>query len=100
MERAERFNQTQVIDLQADKRALHEAVDRIFRRVFGCSHRELSRPFTHQGKTYRTCLSCGMHRDFDLHTWKTFGPYHPGTIELRPRAPKLGSTPLTVVATH
>jgi len=56
--------------------ALDQAMDRLFRTIFGCSHRRLSRPFTSQGKTYRTCLKCGMHRDFDLRTWKTFGPYH------------------------
>ena len=52
------------------------AMDRLFTTIFGCSHRRLSRPFTSQGTTYRTCLKCGMHRDFDLRTWKTFGPYH------------------------
>src|SRR4030095_14033378 len=27
--------------------------------VFGCSHRNISRPFTRQGRTYRSCVDCG-----------------------------------------
>ena len=45
-------------------------------RVFGCWHRELSRPFTRQGQTYRSCLHCGARRGFDLRTWETKGGFY------------------------
>jgi hypothetical protein len=41
----------------------------------GCWRHRMGRPFTREGRTYRVCLSCGMTRDFDTATWKTFGPY-------------------------
>ena len=43
--------------------------------VLNCRHRRMGRPFTREGRTYRVCLSCGMTRDFDPATWKTYGPY-------------------------
>ncbi|HLA13206.1 MAG TPA: hypothetical protein VJ023_21675 [Pyrinomonadaceae bacterium] len=45
-------------------------------RVFGCWHRELSRPFTRHGQTYRTCVNCGARRRFDLKTWETKGGFY------------------------
>ena len=30
-----------------------------FKFLFGCWHRNLSRPFTLSGRTYEVCLSCG-----------------------------------------
>lgn len=48
-------------------------------RVFGCHHSSMSRPFTCDGRTYRVCLKCGKHRDFDLKTWKMSGPFYVGT---------------------
>jgi hypothetical protein len=45
-------------------------------RLFGCHHRQLSRPFTHDGRTYRSCAKCGMRREFDLETWQSKGPYY------------------------
>ena len=49
---------------------------RVVSRVFVCWHRKLSRPFTRDGETYRVCLRCGMHRQFDLQEWKTKGNYY------------------------
>jgi len=55
-------------------------------RLFSCHHRQLSRPFTHDGRTYRSCARCGMRRDFDLETWQSKGRYYqadvskPGTL--------------------
>ena len=49
---------------------------RLFLRVFVCWHRKMSRPFTREGETYRVCLRCGMHRQFDLKEWKTKGDYY------------------------
>ena len=43
------------------------------RRVFGCWHLELGRPFTDQGKTYRVCLKCSAHLRFNPDSWKTVG---------------------------
>jgi hypothetical protein len=54
---------------------LSGAVTRLMGSFFGCWHREMGRPITHEGRTYRVCLSCGMSRDFDAKTWTTYGPY-------------------------
>lgn len=45
-------------------------------RIFGCWHREMSRPFTLQSESYRVCLECGAHRHFDTQTWEMTGPFY------------------------
>ena len=45
-------------------------------RVFGCWHMEMSRPFSHQGQAYRTCLHCGAQRKFNLSNWKMQGEFY------------------------
>ena len=45
-------------------------------RLISCRHWQLSRPFTHDGRTYRSCASCGMRREFDLEAWKTRRSYY------------------------
>jgi hypothetical protein len=45
-------------------------------RVFGCWHTEMSRPFTLDGESYRTCLECGAHRKFDSARWEMVGAYY------------------------
>jgi hypothetical protein len=45
-------------------------------RVFGCWHSDMSRPFTHDGESYRTCLDCGARRDFDPTRWEMIGAYY------------------------
>lgn len=47
--------------------------------VFGCWHRNLGRPLTRDGETYRACLNCGARRQFNLATWKLNGPYYYGS---------------------
>jgi len=37
----------------------------IFEFVFGCWHRNLSRPFTLSGWTYEVCLNCGRKFTYD-----------------------------------
>ena len=37
----------------------------VFEFVFGCWHRNLSRPFTLSGWTYEVCLSCGREFAYD-----------------------------------
>ena len=44
--------------------------------LFGCSHRNLSRPFSHKRTAYRACLQCGARRQFDTQTLKTFGGFY------------------------
>jgi hypothetical protein len=46
-------------------------------RVFGCWHREMSRPLTlRAGESYRVCLECGARRRFDPQTWEMAGPFY------------------------
>ena len=45
-------------------------------RVFGCWHSEMSRPFTHDGESYRACLECGARRKFDSAKWEMVGAYY------------------------
>ena len=52
--------------------------DSVLRRLFGCWHREMSRPFSRRGEAYRTCVACGARRRFDLEQWEMVGSfYHP-----------------------
>jgi hypothetical protein len=44
--------------------------------LFGCQHKEMSRPFSRQGETYRVCIGCGARRQFDQQTWNSAGPYY------------------------
>jgi hypothetical protein len=44
--------------------------------LFGCQHREMSRPFSRHGETYRVCISCGARRGFDEKTWNSTGRYY------------------------
>ncbi|MEW6126691.1 MAG: hypothetical protein AB1757_06595 [Acidobacteriota bacterium] len=45
-------------------------------RIFGCWHKEMSRPFTIEGETYRVCLHCGARRQFKRESWETQGRYY------------------------
>lgn len=49
---------------------------RWFIALFGCAHREMSRPFSRHGETYRVCIACGAHRQFDSQTWHSTGPFY------------------------
>jgi hypothetical protein len=49
-----------------------------FTRLFGCRHKEMSRPFTDQGQTFRTCLDCGARRQFNLRRWEMQGDFYYG----------------------
>ena len=44
--------------------------------LFGCQHREMSRPFSRQGETYRVCINCGARRHFDDRTWVSSGRHY------------------------
>ena len=47
-------------------------------RVFGCRHAEMSRPFSRDGRAYRSCLSCGAQRQFNLGNWEMTGSFYYG----------------------
>lgn len=47
-------------------------------RVFGCRHAKLSRPFSRDGRAYRSCLHCGAHRQFNLGNWEMQGGFYYG----------------------
>jgi hypothetical protein len=44
--------------------------------LFGCPHKEMSRPFSRHGETYRVCINCGAQRGFDEKTWNFEGPFY------------------------
>jgi hypothetical protein len=43
----------------------------IFAKLFGCWHKQLSRPFTHGKSSYRACLHCGARQKFDAEKMKS-----------------------------
>jgi hypothetical protein len=43
-----------------------QALFRTFESAFGCHHRNLSRVFTIDGRTYRVCCECGAQFDYSL----------------------------------
>ena len=45
-------------------------------RVFGCRHKDMSRPFSSDGQTYRACLNCGARRNFNLCRWEMRGDFY------------------------
>lgn len=67
----------------ADNRNENVFGDRIgiFGKLFGCWHKELSRPFSNRQSSYRACLNCGAMKKFDAESLRTFGPfYYPPVI--------------------
>jgi len=52
------------------------AVGRWVGELFGCQHKEMSRPFSRQGETYRVCIACGARRQFDQKNWNMEGPFY------------------------
>lgn len=51
-------------------------VGKLVTRIFGCWHKEMSRPFSNQGQTYRSCLDCGARRKFNVGSWEMQGDYY------------------------
>jgi hypothetical protein len=84
------FFMNQVLDQNRIAQSVLNRTDRVFGdrigimgKIFGCWHKELSRPFTNQKSSYRACLNCGAMKRFDTETLKTVGPfYYPPTISL------------------
>jgi hypothetical protein len=66
---------------EVDSRIFGEEVGFI-EKLFGCSHRNLSRPFSQLRIGYRNCLNCGVRKQFNTETLETFGKfYYPPPID-------------------
>ena len=64
-------------------------------RILGCWHRNMSRPFSTDGKAYRVCVSCGARRPFNLTNWEMQGDFYysrPTRITLRPSTQEIVSS--------
>lgn len=48
----------------------------ILGRLFGCWHKDLSRPFTDIKGSYRVCTDCGARKMFDTKNFKTLGNFY------------------------
>ena len=72
----------------------------LFLPLFFCWHRKMSRPFTRDGETYRVCLRCGVHRQFDLKEWKTRGDYYNSDVSIRESKPRLHLVAATDATDH
>jgi hypothetical protein len=44
--------------------------------LFGCWHKNVSRPFTQENTAYRSCLDCGARKPFNTKTLKTYGNFY------------------------
>jgi len=76
------LNQQMIMDRGERRHALNQTVERVMNRLLGCWLHELGRPFTYSGRTYRSCVKCGMSRDFDAASWKTHGhTYRLNTVD-------------------
>lgn len=54
-------------------------------KLFGCWHKDLSRPFTDIRSSYRVCTDCGARTEFDTRNFKTLGTfYYPPSVPRRP----------------
>jgi hypothetical protein len=69
-------------------------------RMFGCWHKEMSRPFSRDGQTYRACVTCGARRTFNVSRWEMRGGFYYSLPTgkhfralngLTPRTPKAGN---------
>ena len=70
-------NTNDLLESQAtiNKQVFGEKVG-IFVRLFGCGHRNLSRPFSHKKVAYRSCLQCGARKQFNPQTLETLGGFY------------------------
>jgi hypothetical protein len=59
-------------------------------RLFGCRHRNMSPPFTGGEETYRSCMSCGARRQFNVERGRMTGAYYyaPLSALYKPPTPK------------
>ncbi len=45
-------------------------------RLLGCWHKQMSRPFSKDGRAYRMCLDCGASRRFNTGSWEMTGEFY------------------------
>jgi hypothetical protein len=63
---------------QLDSSSVTGRIGSLVARVFGCRHAEMSRPFSRDGRAYRSCLNCGAQRQFNLGNWQMQGRFYYG----------------------
>jgi hypothetical protein len=63
--------------------SLSGRITNLMARVFGCRHAEMSRPFSRDGRAYRSCLNCGAQRQFHLGKWEMTGGFYYGQPQKR-----------------
>ena len=47
----------------------------IIGKLFGCWHKNLTKPITSRRSTYRACVECGARREFDTTEFRSTGPF-------------------------
>lgn len=62
-------------------------------RMFGCRHRDMSRPFSSDGQTYRACINCGARRSFNIGRWEMRGDFYYSLPTSKHFRPLNGLTP-------
>ena len=68
---------------QMDSSSVSGRLNTLMARVFGCRHADMSRPFSRDGRAYRSCLNCGAQRQFNLGNWEMQGGFYYGQPQLR-----------------
>jgi hypothetical protein len=63
---------------QMDSLSVAGRLNTLMARVFGCRHADMSRPFSRDGRAYRSCLNCGAQRQFNVGDWKMQGGFYYG----------------------
>ncbi len=48
---------------------------------FGCSHGNLTRPFTLEAHSYKVCLNCGQHVAYSLEKMRTLRPWEVAALQ-------------------
>jgi hypothetical protein len=51
-------------------------IGKLAARLFGCWHKNMSRPFSNKDQAYRTCLDCGASRRFNVGSWEMQGEFY------------------------
>jgi len=72
-------NQLTIVSAQGarmDSSTITARIGGLLNRMFGCGHKNLSRPFSSQGQTYRACLGCGARRQFNTARWAMQGRFY------------------------
>jgi hypothetical protein len=61
-------------------------VEVVFNLFFGCRHRQLSRVFTLDRRTYRVCCNCGMKFEYSLESMSIRNPWFESLADRKSRA--------------